>query len=102
MPDSASNSDSDDTAVPRFIIPARHNNVRNLNCQLNGSAGGSTISVSNDTSQNVSNGNTVKIITPVAVDESQFNVGSISSSQTEQSGSSTKVGSMLSSSSQSV
>lgn len=101
LPDSESNSDSDDSAIPRYIIPARRNNVRNLNGQSNGSAGGSTISVSNDTTQNVSNGNTDSIVTPVAVDETQFSAGSVSNSQTEQSGSSTQVGSTLSSSSQS-
>ena len=84
LADSESNSDSDDSAIPRYIIPARGNNVRNLNGQSNGSAGGSTISVSNDTSQNVSVGNNDNIITPVAVDETQFNAGSVSSSQTEQ------------------
>ena len=101
LPDSESNSDSDDSAIPRYIIPARRNGVRNLNGQSNGSAGGSTISVSNDTTQNVSNGNTDSIVTPVAVDETQFSAGSVSNSQTEQSGSSTQVGSTLSSSSQS-
>ena len=49
FPDSKSNSDSDDSAIPRYINPARCY----LNGQSNGSAGGSTISVSNDTSQNV-------------------------------------------------
>ena len=82
-----------------YIIPARRNGVRNLNGQSNGSAGGSTISVSNDTSQNVSVGNNDNIITPVAVDQTQFSAGSASNSQTEQSGSSTQVGSTLSSSS---
>ena len=101
LPDSESNSDSYDSAIPRYIIPARRNNVRNLNGQSSGSASGSTISVSNDASQNVSNGNTDSIVTPVAVDEIQFSVGSVSNSQTEQSGSSTQVGSTLSSSSQS-
>ena len=101
LPDSESNSDFDDSAIPRYIIPARRNNVRNLNGQSNVSAGGSTIPVSNDTTQNVSNGNTDSIVTPVAVDEAQFSAGSVSNSQTEQSGSSTQVGSTLSSSSQS-
>ena len=78
MPDSESNSDSDDLAVSRYIIQARRNNVRNLNGQSNGSAGVSRISVSNDTSQNVLNGNIDILITPVAV-ESQFSGGSISS-----------------------
>ena len=101
LPESESNSDSDDSAIPKYIIPARRNNVHNLNGQSNGSAGGSTMSVSNDTTQNVSNGNTDIIVTPVAVDEIQFSAGSVSNSQTELSGSSTQVGSMLSSSSQS-
>ena len=101
LPDSESNSDSYDAAIPRYIIPARRNNVRNLNGQSSGSAGGSTISVSNDASQNVSNGNTDSIVSPVAVDEIQFSVFSVSNSQTEQSGSSAQVGSTLSISSQS-
>ena len=101
LPDSESNSDSDDSTIPRYIFPARRNNALNLNGQSNGSAGGSPISATNDTFQNVSNENTNNIVTPVAVDEIQFIVGSIKSSQTELSGSSAQVGSTLSSSTQS-
>ena len=53
------------------------------------------MSVSIDTSKNVSVGNNDNIITPAAVDETQFSAGSVSSSQTEQSGSSFQVGSTL-------
>ena len=70
-----------------------------MNDQSNDSAGRSIISVSNDKSQNVSVGNNDNIITLVAVDETLFSAGGFSSSQTELSGSSTQVGSTLSSSS---